>query len=109
MGVNARMVVSDEVNNGTASDPPASRHACRRSWPRSIRLRMSSATTMALSTSMPRATMVEMIETRSSSMPNWRMAIRPNSMVIGTKEPTIRPVRKPRNTMTTNSTMASVI
>ena len=69
---------------------------------------MSSTTTMALSTSMPRATIDEMIETRSSSIPNWRMITRPSSMVIGTKEPTMRPLRTPRNSITTTSTIARV-
>ena len=70
MGRKARMVVRDEVKRGTARVRPASLQAAARSSPRSRRLRISSTTTMALSTSMPRATIDEMIETRSSSMPN---------------------------------------
>ena len=102
------MVVREEVSRGTARVRPDSLQASVRSSPRSRRLRMSSTTTMALSTSIPRATIDEMIETRSSSMPNWRITTRPSNRVIGTKDPTMSPLRTPRNSMTTTSTMASV-
>ena len=54
------------------------------------------------------AMMAEAMEMRSSSSPNRPIIIRPSSMVIGTKEPTIKPVRTPRNSITTISTMTSV-
>jgi len=48
------------------------------------------------------------IEMRSSSMPNMRMMMSPMSMVMGTKEPTMSPVRIPRKSITTAPTMTSV-
>ena len=108
MGMKASMVVREEVSSGIESVRPVSMQARRRSSPRSSRLRMSSAMTIPLSTSMPRAMIEEAIETRSSSIPTRRITIKPVSMVRGTNEPTIRPVRTPRKTITTTSTMTMV-
>jgi len=57
---------------------------------------------------MPRAMIEEAIDTRSSSIPKKGIRIMPSSMVMGTKEPTIRPVRIPRKTITTTSTITIV-
>ncbi len=101
-------MVREDVSSGIASVPAVLRQAVRRSSPLSSRFRMSSAVTMPLSTSMPRAMMAEAMEMRSSSMPTKPMTISPRSMVIGTKEPTINPVRTPRKSTTTTSTMTRV-
>ncbi len=108
MGKNAKMVVKDEVNSGIASVFPVARQAAFLCSPRSSRARISSAMTMPLSTSIPRAMIDDAIETRSSSIAKKRMLISPSSMVMGTKEPTINPVRTPKNSMTTTRTMTRV-
>ena len=64
MGKKAKIVVKVDVNSGIASVRPAARAASRRSSPRCIRLRMSSAMTMPLSTSMPSAMISEAIDMR---------------------------------------------
>ncbi len=51
---------------------------------------------------------IEAIDTRCSSISIKRMKIRAISIVSGTIAPTMRPVRSPRKTITTNSTIASV-
>ena len=108
MGIKTRMVVKEEVSSGTERVVPVSIQASRFSWPFSRRVRMSSAMTMPLSTSMPSAMMEEAMETRSSSISKKRMATMPKSMVMGTNEPTISPVRMPRNNMTTTRTITRV-
>ncbi len=108
MGTNARMVVRDEVRRGMARVFPASKQASRLSCPPCMRVRTSSATTMPLSTNIPRAIMDEAMETRSSSTPKNLMTISPKSMVIGTNEPTISPVRIPKKIITTTSTIVRV-
>ncbi len=105
IGRKARMVVSDAVNNGMARVLPEARTASLRSWPDSRRTRMSSATTMPLSTNMPRAMIIDAMDMRCNSTSMVHMMTRPISMAKGTKEPTISPVRKPRKRITTNSTM----
>ena len=67
----------------------------------------SSATTMPLSTSIPSAMIIDMIEMRWSSTPRNDMHTRPSSMAMGTKEPTMSPVRIPRKRITTMSTISS--
>ena len=52
--------------------------------------------------------MAETIETRCSSIPMNHLTISPKSIVIGTKEPTIRPARRRRKAITTSSTVTSV-
>ena len=71
-GIKARIVVRDEVSSGMASVFPVARQAAFRSSPRSRRERISSAMTMPLSTSIPRAMIDDAIDTRSSSMPKKR-------------------------------------
>ena len=69
---------------------------------------MSSAITMPLSTNMPSAMMAEAIDMRSSSIPKKRITISPISIVIGTNDPTINPVRTPRKSITTTRTITNV-
>ncbi len=108
MGRNAKIVVREEVSKGIARVFPASIQAWRLSSPRSKRPRISSATTMPLSTSIPNAIIADAMETRSSSTPKKPMTISPSNMVMGTKEPTMRPVRTPRKSITTISTITKV-
>jgi hypothetical protein len=108
MGVKARTVVRVLVSRGMERVFPASRAASRGSAPISMRVRMSSATTMPLSTSMPRAMIMEAMDMRCSSIPMAPMTTRPSSITRGTKEPTIMPVRSPRKSMTTTRTMTRV-
>jgi hypothetical protein len=61
IGKNANMVVNEEVSNGTARLRPAAAQATKRSTPVSKRRRISSATTMPLSTSKPRAMIIAAI------------------------------------------------
>ena len=96
------------VSRGRESERPAPTAASRGDAPICMRVRMSSATTMPLSTSMPSAMIMEAIDMRCSSIPMNPMTTRPMSMTSGTKEPTIRPTRTPRKIITTTSTMTRV-
>ncbi|EKU24647.1 hypothetical protein XTGART2_1856 [Xanthomonas translucens pv. graminis] len=107
-GENASTMTSEEVSNGSASVRPAASQACRRSSQAARRRSMSSAMTMPLSTSSPSARMIAAIDTVCSSTLSARIAISVPRMVSGTIAPTIRPVRQPRNSITTAITMSTV-
>ena len=107
-GRKASMVVSDDVSSGTASVRLAASAASRRAAPSSMRFLMSSAITTPLSTSRPSAMMMAAMETRCSGIPHSSMPTSDSRIVSGTMVPTMAPARRPRNSITTASTVSSV-
>ena len=62
--------------------------------------------TIALSTSMPRAMISAAIDIWFNPMPNTPITIRADTIAIGIRLATTRPVRRPRLTSITSVTMA---
>ncbi len=107
-GTNARIVVSVEVSSGSARVLPALMAASLLSSPSSMRLPTSSAITMPLSTKSPRDMIRVAKVIRWSSRPKTRIQTRVTIMVRGTMVPTMSPVRNPRKSITTASTVTKV-
>ena len=93
-------------NNGMAVWPTMSLAAFMASMPCCMRIRMPSVTTMALSTSIPRAITSAPNEMRSRVMLPIFIKINVPKMVTAKIAPMIRPLRKPMETNSTSTTIA---
>ena len=107
-GKNTRIVVKDDVKSGIASVPPVFLSAPSRSSPSSKRFLKSSAITIPLSTNRPRAIIRVAKDIRSKGILKKFMIDSVMRMTPGTIDPTISPVRSPKNIITTIKTMVRV-
>ena len=107
-GIKNKIVVSEEVRSGTVNSLPHCLIASSRSTFFSIRLMISSATTIPLSTSKPREMMREARLILSNLISKIFIRARDTIITMGTNAPTIEPVLKPRNIITVARTMIRV-
>ena len=106
MGANAMMAITVAPSSGQMVWRTISTAASSFDIPRFMPTRMPSVTTMALSTSMPRAIISAPREIRCRSMASTFMTIKVPRMVSSSTPPISRPERTPMNTSNTAMTMA---
>ena len=100
------MPITVAPSSGHWVDVTASSAASRRRLPRITPVSMPSATTMALSTSMPIAMISAPREMRSISMANMSMKKTVPATVRKRALPTVSPARHPMKTQSTPTTIA---
>ena len=105
IGRKAAAVVREEVRRGTAISPPAATAASTAPSPRSRLTRTASAITMALSTSSPREMIRAARDIWLTVMPKKPITENVAKIAAGTSMPTISPVRRPRNSSITTTTI----
>ena len=94
-------------NSGKAVCPITSLAASRGSFPTCMRTRIPSVTTIALSTSMPRAMIRPPKEIRSRMIPFIPMMMKDPMIVVTSTPPMISPLRRPMKMRRTTITMAT--
>ena len=96
-------------SSGVAVWPTTSRAASIPDMPPCIRIRMPSVTTMALSTSIPRAMISAPSEMRSRMTSCVCMMMNEPMIVRASTNPMIKPERSPMNMRSTTITMATAV
>ncbi len=104
-GRKAAAVVRDAMRRGVLSSLAESTAAARRSFPDCICTMMDSDMTIALSTNIPNATMSEASDIWFSPIPKSGMRNTDITMATGISAATTRPVRTPRVSSMTSTTM----
>jgi hypothetical protein len=107
MALKARMPTAVPPSSGHLVASTTATAACSGSSPFCSRTRMPSATTMALSTSMPRAMISAPREMRCMAMPSRFIAISVPATVKSSTAPTITPLRRPMNSTSTTTTITT--
>ena len=107
MAANARMAITVAPSRGIAVCLTTSMAACLASSPFCRRTSTPSTTTMALSTSMPRAMIRAPSEMRSRATPMGARKMKLPAMVNSNTKPISRPLRSPMNNSSTTMTMAT--
>ncbi len=105
IGRNAAAVVSDEVSSGIRSSFADAIAACSGRLPAAICTMIDSDITIALSTSMPSAMISEAIDIWSRPMSRKPMTMIAETIAIGIRLATTRPVRTPRASSITSVTI----
>ncbi len=98
-------MVREEVSSGIFSSCADSMAASTADLPSPISTMIDSDMTMALSTNMPKAIIMAAKDIWSMPIPSRPITSKAMIMAIGIKLDTAKPVRRPRNTSITASTM----